>query len=188
MAWLLFFMPYLNVEIKARCPDPSVIREYLRKKHARFVGTDQQTDTYFNVPKGRLKLREGPIENNLIYYERENEKGPKSSHFQLVQVDDPENLRSILTKAYGVKVVVSKTREIYYLDNVKFHIDDLPGLGCFCEIEAGNILAEKSAEELEEQCRFYLSEFGIEKEELVAESYSEMMGESFKMQATGSGL
>ena len=81
-------MSFLNVEIKAKHNDISYIRNYLLQHDAVFKGTDQQTDTYFNVDKGRLKLREGTIENNLIYYNRGNQPGPKSSHFQLVNIPD----------------------------------------------------------------------------------------------------
>ena len=63
-------MSYLNIEIKARCTDSRFIRDYLLSRGADFKGTDHQTDTYFNVPHGRLKLREGNIENNLIFYIR----------------------------------------------------------------------------------------------------------------------
>jgi adenylate cyclase class IV len=60
-------MPFLNVEIKAVCSDPTSVRRYLIENGADFRGHDNQSDTYFNVPNGRLKLREGNIENNLIY-------------------------------------------------------------------------------------------------------------------------
>ena len=72
-------------------------------------------------------------------------------------------------------MIVRKRREIYYIDNVKFHIDDVPGLGSFIEIEAGNILANKTEAELLDQCNFYLKEFGIKEEDLIAESYSDML-------------
>ena len=72
-------------------------------------------------------------------------------------------------------MIVRKKREIYYIDNVKFHIDDVPGLGFFIEIEAGNILADKTESELLDQCNFYLKEFGIKEEDLVAESYSDLL-------------
>ena len=75
----------------------------------------------------------------------------------------------------GVKVVVVKNREIYYIDNVKFHIDEVPGLGSFVEIEAGNIGVEKSRDELEAQCRFYLEAFNIPLDDLVKFSYSDML-------------
>jgi predicted adenylyl cyclase CyaB len=177
-SWLSFFMPYLNVEIKARCRQPGVVRNYLMHHGALYKGLDEQTDTYFNVAIGRLKLREGNIENNLIYYNRANQPGPKSSHFQLVKINNPAGLKEILTKACGIKMIVRKKREIYYIGNVKFHIDEVPGLGSFVEIEAGNILADKPEEQLLKQCRFYMKELGIREEELIAESYSDLMLEN----------
>lgn len=145
-------MSFLNVEIKAFCSDPLFVRQYLQEHGAEFKGMDEQTDTYFIVPKGRLKLREGNIENNLIYYQRTNQAGPKSSHFNLVKIEDAKGLKEVLTKSMGIKVVVKKKREIYYIGNVKFHIDEVPGLGSFAEIEAGNILKDLSEKELKAQC------------------------------------
>ena len=69
-------MTFLNVEIKAKCRDSNRVRNYLLNNGAAYKGTDEQTDTYFNVPNGRLKLREGNIENNLIFYDRGNQAGP----------------------------------------------------------------------------------------------------------------
>ncbi|HRG81392.1 MAG TPA: class IV adenylate cyclase [Chitinophagaceae bacterium] len=168
-------MSHINIEIKARCADPSLIRNYLVTKNAELRGTDQQTDTYFNVPNGRLKLREGVIENNLIYYERDNQAGPKQSDFRLVKVEDASGLKAALTAALGQKVVVKKQREIWYIDNVKFHIDEVPGLGSFIEIEAGNLLADLNREQLQEQCDFYIKAFGVKEADLVEVSYSDML-------------
>jgi adenylate cyclase, class 2 len=168
-------MAFLNVEIKARCDHPEQVRQYLVTHHADFKGVDEQTDTYFNVPIGRLKLRQGNIENNLIYYERSDQPGPKDSHFRLLKTNDPETLKSILTDSLGIKVVVRKKREIYYLQNVKFHIDTVEGLGSFMEIEAGNLLANLPKEKLKEQCEYYLKAFSIRDEELVTISYSDML-------------
>jgi adenylate cyclase, class 2 len=168
-------MPFLNVEIKAKCNDASFIRNYLLSNGADVKGTDEQMDTYFNVPNGRLKLREGNIENNLIYYERTNQTGPKSSYFQLVKIEDAVGLKEVLTKSNGVKVVVKKIREIYYINNVKFHIDEVPGLGSFIEIEAGNILNDLQQQELQEQCIFYMAQFEILEKDLISESYSDMI-------------
>jgi adenylate cyclase class 2 len=170
-----FFMPHLNVEIKARCSDPSFIRDYLLKHNARFVGTDEQTDTYFNTPSGRLKLRQGNIENNLIYYERADQSGPKNSNFHLVKIEDGAAIKEVLTRSLGIRIVVKKRREIYYITNVKFHIDELAELGSFIEIEAGNILANLSQSQLKEQCNFYMKEFGIQTSQLISHSYSDML-------------
>lgn len=168
-------MAFLNVEIKARCENPGPIRQYLLDQHAEHKGTDNQTDTYFNVAHGRLKLREGNMENNLIFYERDNQAGPKNSQFTLVKVEDAFGLKDALTKSVGIKVIVQKIREIYYINNVKFHIDTVPGLGSFVEIEAGNMIGDYSKEELTEQCGFYLREFDISHQDLIEVSYSDML-------------
>lgn len=168
-------MPFLNVEIKAKCSDPVFVKNYLDANKTEYKGLDEQTDTYFNVPKGRLKLREGNIENNLIWYDRDNQAGPKNSHFHLVKIPDAKALKEVLTKSSEVKVVVKKKRHIYYIQNVKFHIDEVPGLGTFVEIEAGNILADLDQAALSAQCNFYLKELRIHKEDLIDVSYSDML-------------
>ena len=168
-------MSFINVEIKARCNHPEKIRAYLQSHHASFKGLDIQTDTYFNVFQGRLKLREGNIENNLIYYERSNEAGPKDSHFQLIKIDDAKGIKDVLTKTNGIKTIVNKKREIYYMENVKFHIDEVLNLGSFVEIEAGNMLADLTRDQLKTQCDYYLSEFEILDTDLIHISYSDML-------------
>jgi predicted adenylyl cyclase CyaB len=170
-------MSFLNVEIKARCTDPAAIRHYLLAQQAEFKGVDEQTDTYFQVPNGRLKLREGRIENNLIQYNRPNQAGPKNSDFKLVKVPDAAGLKTALAASLGIKVIVQKKREIYFIGNVKFHIDEVPGLGSFMEIEAGNIGtgAGLGQPELLEQCRHYMQQLGIRNEDLIQVSYSDML-------------
>ena len=168
-------MSFLNIEIKARCPRPEFIRQWLMDQGARFAGTDQQTDTYFKVSKGRLKLREGNIENNLIYYERADQNGPKPSVFELFPVEDADQLKKMLSSSLGIKVVVKKKREIYFIDNVKFHIDEVPELGHFVEIEAGNLNSSLKEAELREQCNHYMRALEINPGELLQSSYSDML-------------
>ena len=58
------------IEFKARVPDPQKVEALLKSLHPVFKGEDQQVDTYFNSTEGRLKLREGNIENCLLYTSR----------------------------------------------------------------------------------------------------------------------
>ena len=171
----LFLGMALNIEVKAKTNHSEFIRDYLKTNKAEFKGTDFQADTYFNVSNGRLKLREGNIENNLIYYERHNTPGAKESNFQLVHVSDAKGLKEILTKSLGIKIVVRKKREIYFIRNVKFHIDEVEGLGNFVEIEASDLYADISKEELQKQCNFYLVELKINEEDLISVSYSDLL-------------
>lgn len=165
-------MRVINIEIKARCASPERVRTVLRERKARFAGLDHQVDTYFRVPQGRLKLREGNIENALIYYRRPNEGGPKTSDVLLHQASGP-GLKDILVAALGVLVAVEKQREICYLENVKIHVDQVEGVGGFVEIEAaGDENADRGA--LMAQCRELMTEFGVQEEDLVAESYSDL--------------
>ena len=66
---------YKDFNIKAIVTDRLTIERALVEMHATFVGVDKQKDTYFSVPKGKLKLREGTIENLITHYERVDEKG-----------------------------------------------------------------------------------------------------------------
>ena len=75
----------------------------------------------------------------------------------------------------GIKVVVDKNREIYYIDNVKFHIDTVKKLGTFVEIEALGVNEPNVAAKLTKQCKEYLNLFKIEEAALIQNSYSDML-------------
>ncbi|MBU2497152.1 MAG: class IV adenylate cyclase [Nanoarchaeota archaeon] len=168
-------MGYINIEIKAKTNNQEKIREILKSRNADFKGIDNQIDTYFNVASGRLKLREGNIENYLIYYEREDIEGPKQSDVILYDFNPKSSLKEILRKTFGVLVIVDKKREIYFIDNVKFHLDDVKDLGYFIEIEAIDKYGDIGKEKLLEQCNFYLDLFKILKEDLISVSYSDLL-------------
>jgi adenylate cyclase class IV len=107
---ILSALPHINIEIKARTNKPDRIREILKTNNADFIGIDHQVDTYFKVASGRLKLRGGNIENHLIYYERENTRGPKKSSVMLYKNNPDSNLKEMLAKSLGVLAVVDKHR------------------------------------------------------------------------------
>ncbi len=166
----------INVEIKARCGDPKRVRGILLARKAEFRGTDRQLDTYFNVPRGRLKLRQGTIENCLVLYHREDRKGPKTCDVRLVPTDpgSAPALKALLAAALGVRCVVDKRREIYFIGNVKFHIDRVKGLGTFVEIEAQDAGGRHGKRELRAQCGAYAGILEITERDLVSGSYAEM--------------
>lgn len=167
-------MAHINIEIKARCDDFEKIRKILHSKYAKFIGTDHQLDTYFKVNSGRLKLREGNIENHLIFYKREEKKGPKQSNVILFKSEPGSELKKILSEALGILAVVDKKREIYFIDNVKFHIDTVEKLGKFIEIEAIDKDGTTTKDKLHEQCTYYSNLFKISDKDLVSASYSDL--------------
>lgn len=168
-------MAFLNVEIKARCLNPEEVEQILMKNNARFIGTDHQVDTYFKVNNGRLKLREGNIENALIFYQRDNTAGPKSSNVILYKSQPESSLKEILEKSNEILCVVDKTRKIFFIENVKFHIDEVKGLGSFVEIEAIDENNNIGKNKLQEQTKYYIHLFGIQPEKLIAVSYSDLL-------------
>lgn len=167
---------HLNIEFKART-NRLAEQEALLQQHPnlRFAGEDHQVDTYFHVSHGRMKLREGNIEYALIHYIRENTASSKSSHVILYQPKPDPALKDILTTALGVKMVVRKRRRIYFIDNVKFHFDTLDGLGDFVEVEAIDQNGTIDAQTLQQQCDHYANIFGIQREDYIAESYSDLL-------------
>jgi len=168
-------MSHLNIEFKARTSDIAAQESILLAQQPTYKGEDQQVDTYFNVPKGRLKLREGNIENALIYYEREDSAGSKASHILLYEHHPNKILKEILTTTHGIKVVVDKIRKIYFIENVKFHFDEVKGLGSFLEVEAIDKEGSIGKEKLQQQCDHYAALLGVQKEDYIAVSYSDLL-------------
>ncbi len=168
-------MSILNIEFKASTNKLAALETILQQHNPLFIGEDHQIDTYFNVATGRLKLREGNIENALIHYEREDFAGAKSSHVLLYQHQPDKTLKEILIKTLGIKAVVDKRRKIYFINNVKFHFDTVEGLGTFVEVEAIDKDRSFGKEKLQEQCDEYAVLFNIKASDFCSLSYSDMI-------------
>jgi predicted adenylyl cyclase CyaB len=166
---------HINYEFKAKAKDIEGLEKKLLEKNPRYVGEDHQIDTYFNVKKGRLKLREGNIENALIFYERPDTEGPKQSDVLLYEHAPATSLKEILTRAHGIKAVVDKKRKIYFIDNIKFHFDTVTGLGTFVEVEAIDKNGDLGIEKITEQCNRFAELFEIDLEDYIAHSYSDLV-------------
>lgn len=166
---------HLNIEFKAKTVVLAELEAKLLTLNPRFVGEDHQIDTYFKVEEGRLKLREGNIENSLIHYNRQNVADVKQSDILLYSHAPDKALKAILTKVLGVKIVVDKLRRIYFIDNVKFHFDRIESLGTFVEVEAIDSDGSIGIEKLQAQCRYYADFLGIQQADYVALSYSDLI-------------
>lgn len=172
-----------NFEFKAKTDSLDKYENKLLTLNPRFLGIDHQIDTYFNVNTGRLKLREGNIENSLINYERENISGSKISEIILYQHEPNVALKNILTRQLGVKIIVDKKRKIYFIDNVKFHFDVVQNLGTFIEVEAIDNSGAFSTEELKKQCDKYFDFFELTIDNIIDKSYSDLLLELNKTSA-----
>ena len=125
-----------NVEIKARVADPKAMRSRVQSLGATEPEELMQTDTFFNVPVGRLKLREfAGGTGELIYYERPDAVGPKVSEYFRAPSSDPSSLRDVLARSLGERATVIKRREVFLLGQTRIHLDEVEGLGSFIEFE-----------------------------------------------------
>jgi predicted adenylyl cyclase CyaB len=168
-------MKLRNYEFKARASNLNELEQKLIELNPVYKGEDHQVDTYFNVHSGRLKLREGNIENALIYYKRPNTAGAKQSDILLYKHQPESSLKEILTEVHGIKIIVDKRRKIYFIENVKFHFDIVNELGTFIEVEAIDETGSMDTEKLKEQCRYYFSYFGLIDSDYVKGSYSDLI-------------
>jgi adenylate cyclase, class 2 len=168
-------MTILNFEFKAKTDNLEKAEKKLLSLNPKFIGEDNQTDTYFNVERGRLKLREGNIENALIYYERPNTAFAKQSDVLLYKHVPDKTLKDVLIKSLGIKVIVNKKRKIYFIGNVKFHFDTIKELGTFIEVEAISTNEKNSVKQLEAECNTYASLFNIQPEDYISVSYSDLI-------------
>ncbi len=165
-----------NLELKARCADLAAARDVVRRLGAAPGGLEIQVDTYFRVPRGRLKLRE--ITGRpavLIWYDRPNQEGVRPSGYYLVPVSDALTLKAALAAALGVRGEVHKRRDIYLWHNVRIHLDDVADLGTFLELEAVVSPADDeviSQARLEQLCRA----LAITTAEAEAPSYADLLG------------
>lgn len=166
-----------NIEIKARIPTSR--RDAIRSCAAALAAGPPvvvcQTDTYFNVQTGRLKLRMVPGEDaELIFYERADESGPKPSSYVRSPVGSPETLRDALAQALGIRGVVEKRREVFLVDQTRVHLDDVQSLGTFIELEVVLREGESEAEGRAIANRL-LIELEIRPEWLVSGSYIDLI-------------
>lgn len=170
-----------NIEIKARVRDFAYIKSRAEKLSDAPVEVIPQEDTFFIVPKGRLKLRVlAPDRAQLIYYTRPDQEGPKRSDYHIAHTPDPENLKRVLEFAYGIRGVVKKTRYLYLVGQTRVHLDDVEGLGQFMELEV--VMREgQSDAEGQEIAEGLMAGLGVERNDLLEGAYMDLLEKSSKI-------
>lgn len=162
-----------NLELKACFPSPAQAERITRQLRARFIETLRQKDTYFQVPAGRLKLREiNKWKFELIAYRRPNARSSRYSHYHVYPITSPNLLKKVFSSLFGVLVVVSKTRRLYLYKNARIHIDTVRGLGTFIEFE---VLMKHGEQQARRLMRELIQVFSIQKRSTIGLSYSDLL-------------
>ncbi|MGL4575001.1 MAG: class IV adenylate cyclase [Burkholderiaceae bacterium] len=173
-----------NVEIKARVDNMAALEQKVRAIATRGPELLTQTDTFFHVPHGRLKLREfadGSAE--LIAYSRSDQSGPKLSSYERVAVHDAAGLARTLARSNGIAQKVRKNRTLYLVGQTRVHLDRVENLGEFMELEV--VLAEaESLEHGERIAQELMQTLGIAPGQLVTNAYADLLATKRKETAT----
>jgi predicted adenylyl cyclase CyaB len=164
-----------NIEIKAKVRDPARLRILVEAVTDTAPRTIQQRDVFFNVTRGRLKLR--VLETGcayLVYYERADASGPRSSEYVISDLCDPVSLEQILSAAYGVRGEVRKVRTLYMAGYTRIHLDRVEGLGHFVELEA--VLGpEQTAVEGRAAVDGLMASLEIDDDDLISGAYIDLL-------------
>jgi predicted adenylyl cyclase CyaB len=165
-----------NLEVKAGARSLAAIRSRLRRLEGASLHADlRQTDRYFRVPRGRLKLREvgSRRDAELIAYLRPDRNSARTSEFQRMPTADAAGTRRLLERMLGLHACVRKRREVWLYRNARIHLDTVEGLGRFIEIEVVVSEGMPQARALMKELRDLL---GIRSGDLLAGSYGELLG------------
>jgi predicted adenylyl cyclase CyaB len=167
-----------NIEIKARVVDPAGLDQRVKSLAPHRSDRLSQDDTFFRSASGRLKLRVlAPQQGELIYYQRPDIVGPKTSFYVCTPTADPDGLREALTLAHGQMGRVRKQRLVYLVGRTRVHLDEVEGLGSFVELEV--VLADDEPVEAGEVEAYRLMHaLGIQECDLLEVSYLDLLNQA----------
>jgi adenylate cyclase len=165
-----------NVEIKARISDRHLVEERAAALAAAEPHVFEQTDSFFTVPTGRLKLREfSDGKGELIFYDRPDAPGPATSEYILTEIADPTGVLGVLAAALPLRGRVHKRRTLYLVGRTRIHLDQVTGLGDFLELEVVLRPGEDAAAGEQEADRL-MKELGVSEADLVDLAYIDLLG------------
>jgi len=167
--------PARNVEIKARVADPAALRARVAPLATAPPLIIGQRDTFFAVARGRLKLRRfDDGSGRLIFYERDDTTGPKTSYYSMSTCPDAREMEAVLARALGVRGVVDKRRELFMIGRTRVHLDEVRDLGHFLELEVVLRDGEPPADG-EREARALLAALAISPDALLAPAYIDLL-------------
>lgn len=162
----------ISARIKAKYEDHNHVKAVIKSVGAIQKGLDYQIDTYFDVPSGTLKLREGNLENFLIFTApRDKEKENVLVHTLLPN----SSLKQILMNVFKPLIVVYKSREVFNLDKVRFNLDDVKDLGKFIGIDIRDKPDGMSYLDMLERLNYYTDLLGVDMQNCITCSYGSLL-------------
>ncbi len=162
-----------NLEIKASLTGKEVAVAQALRMGAVHAGSIHHVDVYFKTTTGRLKLRTiDGVHSELIFYERGEGSDQRLSQFERYPVEHPGQLRRMLERAYAVRGVIEKERNLWMYGQTRIHIDEVLNLGSFLEIE---VPVPCSSGDPEEIMQTLLDGFQLAPEAYIRSSYIDLI-------------
>ena len=167
-----------NIEIKARIDSVEALLPRAQALAGAPPTLLEQDDTFFDVPHGRLKLRQfadGSAE--LIHYVRPDLGDARASDYVRVPAPAPDALREALTRACSQRGRVLKRRWLLRVGQTRVHLDRVQGLGDFMELEVVLRDGQSDAEGVAIAERL-MAKLGLADAERLAGAYLDLAGAS----------
>jgi adenylate cyclase class 2 len=172
-------MTMIEIEAKIRLADPEALQARLEALNAPVDQRILETNTYYDLPDGRLKSTDQGLR---IRTERDQDreelrtilthKGPRAhgqfksrTETELVVGDRHDAADMLTVLGYHRVLTFEKRRVRYLLDDCRVEIDTLPYLGTFVEIEGPSEDAVNSVRE----------KLGLADQPLIRASYIAML-------------
>ena len=170
----------LEIELKMKVKDLSLIRERLLLHHATLLNKKHERDVYYNAPHRDFGQTDEAVrvrytnDHAVVTY-----KGPKIKKFGLkareelnFAVECGKTFETMLDRLGFTKTLeVNKWRETYKLGTASVSLDIVDGLGTFAEIE---VMTESESDNPTALIEKIAQEIGVVGEPILA-SYLEML-------------
>jgi adenylate cyclase class IV len=164
-----------NIEVKCRVSSLAEVRSKALAIATRPAELVEQTDTFFAVPAGRLKVREFTDgSGELISYDRPDQPGPKESAYTRVSCQNAKMLSQALRSVLPVRGVVVKRREVIVVGRTRIHLDEVSNLGTFVELEVV-LRGDESPEAGTREALQLLEILGISTSTLLSGAYIDLL-------------
>ncbi len=135
-----------NLELKIAVKNFTSYRSILTKIGAKYIALLNQSDIYYKMNNGLLKLRLFDDKAELIKYNRDESGKTRWSDYEILTLDAAK-AEKFLGRLFEIETIVKKKRELWMYDNSRIHLDNVKKLGKFLEIETlvlnGNADARK---------------------------------------------
>ncbi len=182
-----------NLELKVSCGSDALadIRTRLAAVDPALPEPERmrQVDTYYAVPRGRLKLRQ--IERlradgardpesrsaELIGYDRPPVHGSRWSAYRVATIE-PEAanaLHDALTLTHDVLIRVVKRRDVVHVGATRIHLDRIEELGAFVELET--VIGAQDDSDAAREHEAVIELLRLDRFTAIAGSYSDLLME-----------